>query len=759
MAASNLYPPLLAATLPAFVYSEGIYNIPFTVSQYNSPSQISKWIQISVVNPYTGESALNSKYPNGIVTVPADNSGNYNALTERNNTVRLDGGDLLENPLKQSLSSLTGEYFKIQLRFCSSSISVPSPVSQAWLAENINEFSEWSKATLVRIISKPVFLIQNSKLILNDINYDSYIYTDQLLKLSGKMQLMKQDQNDEPIVDMDIKENLLNYKFDLYQGGRLLETSGFMSAKDNYFSYTFKKKLLDSIGYVIKFTYKTSSGYTNSIFYNLIVQLAKPEKSHIAIVDVSESESRGAVAINILLKYSKDEEIYTKPKILIIKRSDNFSNYEYWETVHYVKIPLSIEEITYNWYDTTINSGVWYQYEVREVYEFEQNSLQPKIFGTPLESDKILINFDDIYLNTTDSLLKIKFDPEITNYKQVVQQSITNTLGSQFPYIRKNGDVNYRQFSLKGLISCAMDEQGIFLNKEKFFGFYNSYYNIWRENNNILSIYELYPHVLNSLVSHLSEDQYPEWKPVYQQQPHTLVQWDSINENGDIVYRTYDNEIDETSTNFYSYLKTQAERTKDSAGYWTNDFIWQRFFRQQVINFLNDGKPKLFRSSTQGNILVYLNNIDFVPNKTLGRTIYEFSAQCTQVAEATIDNLKKYNIIENDLQEVSYRYVLDTQRYDPIGSSVFITKDSVYNNMADSTNNELTIFKCDLGTIDEIITNHTVMANTENNRYPNIINKNSHRATVEANGTIPKTQYQILVSREFLGLNRVGDSI
>ena len=39
------------------------------------------------------------------------------------------------------------------------------------------------------------------------------------------------------------------------------------------------------------------------------------------------------------------------------------------------------------------------------------------------------------------------------------------------------------------------------------------------------------------------------------------------------------------------------------------------------MDFLMDSKVKLFRSSTEGNILVRLNNISFTPNEQLGRMI------------------------------------------------------------------------------------------------------------------------------------------
>ena len=69
-------------------------------------------------------------------------------------------------------------------------------------------------------------------------------------------------------------------------------------------------------------------------------------------------------------------------------------------------------------------------------------------------------------------------------------------------------------------------------------------------------------------------------------------------------------------------------------------------FREKVLAFLQDGKPKLFKSPTQGNIIIKINDVSIAPNKTLSGTIASFSATAYEIAEATIDNYKKYNFIE-----------------------------------------------------------------------------------------------------------------
>ncbi|MBR3673967.1 MAG: hypothetical protein IKN65_06790 [Clostridia bacterium] len=53
--------------------------------------------------------------------------------------------------------------------------------------------------------------------------------------------------------------------------------------------------------------------------------------------------------------------------------------------------------------------------------------------------------------------LNVRFDPQITNFSYKISEGLIETIGSKYPYIRRNGAVNYRTFSLSGTISCFID--------------------------------------------------------------------------------------------------------------------------------------------------------------------------------------------------------------------------------------------------------------------------------------------------------------
>lgn len=96
-------------------------------------------------------------------------------------------------------------------------------------------------------------------------------------------------------------------------------------------------------------------------------------------------------------------------------------------------------------------------------------------------------------------------------------------------------------------------------------------------------------------------------------------------------------ENDEWDT--YYYRKYGVKRT--------NDFVSEKAFRDKVSSYLHDGKVKLFRSVQEGNFLVRLMNVSLTAKKELGRMLYSFSAEATEVAECNYNNYIKYNIIED----------------------------------------------------------------------------------------------------------------
>ena len=82
------------------------------------------------------------------------------------------------------------------------------------------------------------------------------------------------------------------------------------------------------------------------------------------------------------------------------------------------------------------------------------------------------------------------------------------------------------------------------------------------------------------------------------------------------------------------------------------NYLWERAFRQELVKWLNDGEPKLYRSKTEGLMVVMLTDINLTPNKTLSRRLYDFSATVYEIQDGNslelLDALGIYDVHYKD---------------------------------------------------------------------------------------------------------------
>lgn len=330
-------------------------------------------------------------------------------------------------------------------------------------------------------------------------------------------------------------------------------------------------------------TYTTNNLYTETINYKFTVIQYGVDKLN-ADITATVDEENGRIKIDIISKG-------TKKFIgnLTIRRTSSESNFHKWEDVKTVTY-MTGTELNYSWYDTTIQSGVWYRYCAQK-----RNAHGDR--GAIIQINKpVMCLFDDIFLTRDDCQLKIKFNPTLSEFKYNVTESQQVTIGAKYPYIKRNGNNYFRTFSIGGLISSFIDTTD------------------WYD-----------PHFYNG------EFHYDE---------------------NEIKAFTSKADIYGESQELYNNYNNKKGITE------YNDYIYEREFRKKVYDFLYKHNVKLFRSTTEGNILIKLMNIDFQPVETLGRRLYSFTATAVEVDDATIANYNKYSIqiTGNYEKYITYRH-------------------------------------------------------------------------------------------------------
>jgi len=75
---------------------------------------------------------------------------------------------------------------------------------------------------------------------------------------------------------------------------------------------------------------------------------------------------------------------------------------------------------------------------------------------------------------------------------------------------------------------------------------------------------------------------------------------------------------------------TLTEKTTNLTG---DNIAAERFFKMEVLKWLTNGEPKIFRSPTEGNFIVRLMNSSLTPNDTVGRMLHTFNCTAYEVAD------------------------------------------------------------------------------------------------------------------------------
>jgi hypothetical protein len=120
--------------------------------------------------------------------------------------------------------------------------------------------------------------------------------------------------------------------------------------------------------------------------------------------------------------------------------------------------------------------------------------------------------------------------------------------------------------------------------------------------------------------------------------------------NGNMAYKEFpiggliSYRMDEDNHMFMSQKKLGIEVSSNDLT--SENIIAERVFKLSVLDWLNDGKPKLFRSPSEGNYIVRLMNVSMSPQTALGRMLHSFTATAYEIATFSPESLATFKIID-----------------------------------------------------------------------------------------------------------------
>lgn len=394
------FPPIVNSYFPPFIDSVDSIEIPFS---YGIEEPSGEWgIKYKILDSKTN-----------VLIHTGEASVNKNKHTVTIDTSKEDADENIIYQLQ------VGNIYKLQLCYKYSTFQ-----------------SEWSSVCYLKPINEPIFNID-----FNDVN--AYIETPTFY---GACEI---PESNEPIKQ---------YKFELLKNNQVMMESPWQEHVEGVIdSYIFPQSLEDITVYQLKYSIKTENGYIDFAisdpFVTAFYLLTNPYG--VTITKVENLFDDGCIKIEAnfsgFVFDDNDVQLYN----IVLRRASSKTNYEIWEDVQYdylidTQMLASLDPDKKIWYDYTVENGVSYIYGIQNVNAAKQRGKLVK------SKSPVMAEFEDIFLIDSQNVVKIKYNPKVTNLKRNILEQKQDTIGNQYPFILRNGNSNYFSFSLGGLISnCA----------------------------------------------------------------------------------------------------------------------------------------------------------------------------------------------------------------------------------------------------------------------------------------------------------------
>jgi hypothetical protein len=98
-------------------------------------------------------------------------------------------------------------------------------------------------------------------------------------------------------------------------------------------------------------------------------------------------------------------------------------------------------------------------------------------------------------------------------------------------------------------------------------------------------------------------------------------------------------------------------RLEDKLSDYSYNYITEREFRNNFLEWIQDGKAKVYKSPTEGLILVRVVEYTTTPIQSLGRLISNASFRMVEIGELTHENLVQFGLREESYTDEELREI------------------------------------------------------------------------------------------------------
>lgn len=451
-----LYPPIIDVAMPAFLTTQNAV-IKFSLSKYNSQSEINNYCCVSLTDALTNQSYFDTG--SGMrfyqITHNSDNDMSYIEIPSTHVISSNNGSDI-------TYGWTPGKTYKLQIRLIDKDTQISgTSLSEILALQDGGKFSEWSTVCLLRPIVEPTLTLNN--FLESSLENGKFILSDLERNISGTFSFSY----GEELESYQIKV-LNSLGEEVYKSGVIYSDAYATNEVNHEIIYGF----IEGVNYTLSLSYTTSNGYSASKNFTFLLLNLGGERLD-ATITATPNPYEGRIEVKVV----SETERYIGN--LTIRRSSNRSNFTIWEDVKHIPITSARDGIDETWYDYSVESGIWYKYCVQKRDRLNNRGL------SVITSKPTMALLEDMFLSDETRTLRIKFNPQVSSYSRTLMESSSQTIGSKYPFIKRNGNVNYRQFSISGLISHFMDEEELFTSREELYNGHTALYEEYNSNNRI----------------------------------------------------------------------------------------------------------------------------------------------------------------------------------------------------------------------------------------------------------------------------------
>lgn len=613
---ATLFAPAVPAVQPAFVYNDSskTLEVQFSLSDFNTEGDYS-----GVLFSLTDPNHAFGWGSNSLIRGSGDDSEkpfNYMAIVK--SEVKRKSYYLYFTINLASFASLvTNQYYQMQLYLYKeeSQDGVPLQIENGSVYTTLSfpsgiVVSQPSQITLIRPINTPSVVFEypvaNGHLV--DLNH-----------FSGYIQ-------DSPNATRVSPEYIDSLSYSLYKKDNNGETLVYTSPKiknslGTRFYVDTSNLVLEEANYVLKVEYTTINGYAGKAEVSFDNSLKIPgeedgENYSLSLIVDRFDEEAGWIKLRFNAQEGKSNSSNEESYNVRLQRSDWDSNYGSWKTIFEDNFSSLPSELYYHKeiVDVLIESPKKYSYRFILTNKSTTNYFFVYDLAPGSENSDLRQTYhtDKSFLLDKDYQLSLDYNLNVSDLKYVVQENLTSTLGGRYPVVQRSGQTYYRQFKLSGTL---------------FFD------HIERSPSN---------------VSEPPEDSAEEYRK-------NRYLWEKENLFACPLY--FSDEKKDLYKNIYQKIYKRATEPQVYRGTAAEEKWLRKELLARAQEFLTNTNLKLFKSPIEGNMVVYLSQVSFTPNKTLGREVVDFSCTATEVCEPSWSNMRDY--VFDGEKNISYNKVED----------------------------------------------------------------------------------------------------